>query len=167
MQEQKAEFRRSTKLKISTVCCSTTLCCCSSPEEADPPDSDRYPSISTLAHYLVQEKLDQMIKQSEEDQARRLSEARKGKQKISNDSNSNVSSRSLVMLVAMEKCTQDPRAEFRQSMVEVILKNRITRTKDLRCLLSCYLEMNSEECRAVILEAFHQVCTDIFLCFKC
>lgn len=138
--------------------------------------SDRYASISTISHFMVQERLNQMIKESEEDQARKLTEARKRKQKqvvkkattsSSSNSNNNNNNRRLHLMLAMETSSHNPREDFRRSMVEVILANRIKDPKDLRYILKCYTSMNSVEYRGIILEVFYQVCTDIFFCCKC
>lgn len=71
-----------------------------------------------------------------------------------------------VVMVAMEKCSDDPREDFRVSMMEMILANRIDDPKDLRNLLNYYISMNSEECHDVILEVFHEVCSSLFLACK-
>uniref|UniRef100_A0A803M1R3 Transcription repressor n=1 Tax=Chenopodium quinoa TaxID=63459 RepID=A0A803M1R3_CHEQI len=130
--------RRSNKFKGTGGC--RALCCtnCRTSTEGDESSgsSDRYPSISSLAHHMVQERLDQMIKENEEEKARSLMEARKRKQK--------------------KKSSHDPMEDFRRSMVEVILANRIKEPNDLRYLLKCYITMNSVEYRGIILEAFHQ-----------
>ena len=71
-----------------------------------------------------------------------------------------------IVMVAMEKSSYDPREDFRESITEMIMANRIYEPKDLRRLLNCYVSMNSEEYRSVILEVFHEVCTNVFLCCK-
>ena len=71
-----------------------------------------------------------------------------------------------VVMVAMEKCSYDPRKDFRESMVEMITANRIQEPKDLRSLLNYYVSMNSEY-HGIILEVFHEVCTNLFLSCKC
>ncbi|KAJ8428038.1 hypothetical protein Cgig2_027644 [Carnegiea gigantea] len=98
----------------------------------------------------------------EEDRARKLIEVRKGKQKMvakkgtATTASRINSSRRLALMVAIEKSSVDPRGDFSQSMVEVILANRIEHPRDLRYLLNCYLSMNSKEYKEVILEVFHQ-----------
>lgn len=71
-----------------------------------------------------------------------------------------------VLMVAMEKSSYDPREDFRESMEQMIVANKIREIKDLRRLLNYYVSMNSEEFRGTILEVFHEVCTDLFVCFK-
>ncbi|KAK9681482.1 hypothetical protein RND81_10G006000 [Saponaria officinalis] len=147
-----------------TFCCTNCRISVSSTAAAEGHDSSRpnhTKSISTLAHYLVQERLDQMIKQSQDEEARRLKEARKRKQKIvdRHDSSRVISRKRLVLVVAMEKCSNDPRQDFRRSMVEVILGNKLKEAKDLRYLLKYYISVNYEEYKGVILEAFYQVST--------
>ncbi|KAG6641809.1 hypothetical protein CIPAW_09G098900 [Carya illinoinensis] len=72
-----------------------------------------------------------------------------------------------VLVMAMEKCSYDPREDFRESMVEMIIANRIQEPKDLCSLLNYYISMNSEEYHGIILEIFHEVCTHLFLFRKC
>lgn len=71
-----------------------------------------------------------------------------------------------VVMVAMEKCSNDPKEDFRVSMMEMILANRIEKPKDLRNLLNYYISMNSDECHGVILDVFHEVCSNLFLARK-
>ncbi|KAL5729824.1 hypothetical protein ACHQM5_002720 [Ranunculus cassubicifolius] len=102
---------------------------------------------------LVQEKMDQIVK---ERLARNV--ARKNKAKVIDSSTP-----SCIIMVAMDKYSYDPREDFRGSMSEVIRANRISGPKELRCILNCYLSMNSIESRPIILQVFHEVCTDLFL----
>ncbi|KAL5578747.1 hypothetical protein UlMin_011189 [Ulmus minor] len=140
------------------LCCSSCrLSVSSSSEESTESScSDRFASISSLAHAMVQERLDQMIKEKQE--AVRSTERRR--QRISEGTK-------FVLMVAMEKNTDDPREDFRESMVEMIMANRIEEPKDLRSLLNYYVSMNSEEYHGIILEVFHDVCTRLFLSCKC
>lgn len=72
-----------------------------------------------------------------------------------------------VVMLAMEKCSYDPREDFRESMMEMITVNRLRDAKDLRSLLNYYMSMNSDEYHSLILEIFHEVCTNLFLSCKC
>lgn len=72
-----------------------------------------------------------------------------------------------IVMMAMEKSSHDPREDFRESMVEMIMANRLEEPRDLRGLLNCYVSMNSDEYRGIILEVFHEVCTNMFLSCKC
>ncbi|KAK8477888.1 hypothetical protein V6N11_020975 [Hibiscus sabdariffa] len=65
-----------------------------------------------------------------------------------------------VVMVAMEKCSYDPREDFRKSMAKMITANRIQQPKELRILLNYYVSVNSDEYHGIILEVFHEVCTD-------
>ncbi|KAB2082194.1 hypothetical protein ES319_A05G182600v1 [Gossypium barbadense] len=136
------------------LCCSCRLSVSSS-EEAESSNSDRYASISSLAHAMVQERLDQMIRERQE--TRHTVERRR--QRSSEGTK-------FIVMVAMEKCSYDPREDFSKSMVEMIKANRIQEPKDLRNLLNYYVSMNSEEYHGIILEVFHEVCTNLFLCCK-
>ncbi|GAB4830804.1 hypothetical protein Ancab_004834 [Ancistrocladus abbreviatus] len=121
-------------------------------EEVESSSSNRYASISSLAHFMVQERLDQMIREGQQQEVRR------GKtRKVRRRTNSR-----FILMVAMEKCSCDPREDFRQSMIEMIIENRIEEPKDLRYLLNCYVKMNAEEYKVIILEVFHEVCTNLF-----
>ncbi|KAI9199149.1 hypothetical protein LWI28_028307 [Acer negundo] len=66
------------------------------------------------------------------------------------------------VMVAMEKCSYDPREDFKESMVEMIMANRIEEANDLGSLLNyyiIYMSMNSKEYHGIILEVFYEVLT--------
>ncbi|KAF8414152.1 hypothetical protein HHK36_002151 [Tetracentron sinense] len=123
-------------------CCSCRLSVSSS-EDTDSSSSDRFVPISSLAHAMVQERLDQMIK---ERVGMRNERRNKGR----------VKDTKVIVMVAMDKYSYDPREDFRESMVEMIMANRIEQPKDLRSLLNCYVSMNSNEYRPIILQVFHE-----------
>ncbi|KAI3969251.1 hypothetical protein MKW92_015144 [Papaver armeniacum] len=110
---------------------------------------------------MVQERLDQMIR----DRSTRIDKLRNeglrktSRSKVRLDS---YSTKSIVM-VALDKYSYDPGEDIRESMVEVIMSNQIEEARDLRKLLNCYISMNSAEYRSIILEVFHEVCTNIFM----
>ena len=137
-----------------TFCCSCRLSVSSS-EEGESSNSDRFASISSLAHAMVQERLDQMIRERQE------ARQREKRRRLKSDGTK------FIVMVAMEKSSYDPREDFRESMVEMIMANRLQEPKDLRSLLNYYVTMNSEEYHGMILEVFHEVCTNLFLCCKC
>lgn len=62
---------------------------------------------------------------------------------------------------AIVKCSYDPRRDFRESMVEMIIKNGICEPKDLQELVRCYISLNSDEYHPVILEVFEQIQSDL------
>ncbi|KAK1378348.1 Transcription repressor [Heracleum sosnowskyi] len=132
---------------MKAFCCSSRLSVSSS---HDGPNLDRSTTISSVAHTMVQEKLDHMIKERRE---ARHAERRK----------SRGDETKFVVIVATEKSSYDPREDFRESVVEMITANRIHEPKDLKRLLNYYISMNKEEYRGVILEVFHEVCTCMFL----
>lgn len=138
------------KKKKKSSGCKALCCSCrisvSSSEEAE--SSDRFESnnnISSIAHAMVQERLDQMITEA---RIRRRGER---------------SSTKFVVMVATEMATYDPREDFRESMEQMIVASGIRSPKDLRRLLNYYLAMNSHDFQGVILEVFHEVCTRLFL----
>ncbi|KZV25864.1 hypothetical protein F511_33914 [Dorcoceras hygrometricum] len=133
-------------------CCGCRLSVSSSEEPESSNNSDRFPTVSSIAHAMVQERLDQMIREKRETRNHE-ERMRRGEKK-------------LVIMMAMEKSSCDPREDFRESIKQMIVVNRICEAKDLRRLLSYYVTMNSEKFRAVILEVFHQVCTDLFVYCK-
>ncbi|KAK4342269.1 hypothetical protein RND71_038085 [Anisodus tanguticus] len=158
MQNSKAAAAaKKQKLKgCSALCCSCRLSISSSSEEAESSNSDRYPTISSLTHAMVQERLDKMIREREEaknEERRRRRAERDEKTKF-------------IVMITMEKSSYDPREDFRESIEQMIMTNKIHDTKDLRRLLNYYVSMNAEEYRGVILEVFHEVCTNFFLSCK-
>uniref|UniRef100_A0A6N2KWT7 Transcription repressor n=1 Tax=Salix viminalis TaxID=40686 RepID=A0A6N2KWT7_SALVM len=136
------------KQKLQQRGCKAFCCSCrlsvSSSEEGESSNSDQFASISSLAHAMVQERLDQMIRERQE--ARQREKRRRPKS----------DGAKFIVMVAMEKSSYDPREDFRDSMVEMIMANRLQETKDLRSLLNYYVTMNSEEYHGMILEVFHE-----------
>lgn len=138
------------------LCCSCRISVSSSEEGESSSSLDRFPSISSIAHAMVQDRLDQIIREREEATSReRIRQTRRRREETK-----------FVVLVAMEKSSYDPREDFRESMEEMIMTNRIHEAKDLRRLLNYYLTMNSKDFRGIILEVFHDVCTALFLYHK-
>ncbi|KAF4399563.1 hypothetical protein G4B88_022646 [Cannabis sativa] len=152
------------------LCCSSCRLSVSSSEETESTSSDRFASVSSLAHAMVQERLEQMIREREMKTINsNLAERRRQRVSCSSSSDQGTSSSSrtkFVLMVAMEKCSNDIREDFRESMVEMIMANRIREPKDLRSLLNYYVSMNSDEYHGVILEIFHEVCSRLFLSCK-
>ncbi|XP_022874133.1 transcription repressor OFP1-like [Olea europaea var. sylvestris] len=62
---------------------------------------------------------------------------------------------------AVVKSSKDPRRDFRESMVEMIVENNIRASKDLEELLACYLSLNSDEYHDLIINVFKQIWFDI------
>ncbi|KAL5842433.1 hypothetical protein ACOSQ3_013036 [Xanthoceras sorbifolium] len=154
-------------------CCSNCRLSVSSSEEADHQssnsNSDRnFASISSLAHAMVQERLDQMINRERLDQAS-VHRDRSRKQIRDHDDHHHHQQgiTRFIVMVAMEKCSYDPREDFRESMIEMIVANRIEDAKDLRSLLNYYMSMNSKEYHGIILEVFYEVCSNLFPFCKC
>ncbi|CAA0825155.1 Transcription repressor OFP3 [Striga hermonthica] len=136
-------------------CCGVCRLSVSSQEsEISEKNSEKFHGISRIAHAMVQERLDQMIREREEERKRERTVGRSRRENIATK---------FVVMVAMERTSFDPREDFRESMVEMIVSSKIHEAKDLRRLLNYYLEMNSEESRGIILEVFHEVCTDLFV----
>lgn len=155
--EYKKQQQKIQQRGCRALCCSCRLSVSSSEEAAESSSaSDRYASISSLAHAMVQERLDQMIREKQQMEARH-----KERRRLKNEGIK------FVVMVAMEKSSYDPREDFRESMVEMILANRLQEPKDLRSLLNYYISMNSQDYHGIILEVFHEVCTNLFLYCKC
>ncbi|XP_010558004.1 PREDICTED: transcription repressor OFP6-like [Tarenaya hassleriana] len=64
--------------------------------------------------------------------------------------------------VAVEKDSDDPYLDFRQSMLHMILENEIYSKDDLRELLNCFLRLNAPFHQAVILRAFTDIWDGVF-----
>lgn len=62
---------------------------------------------------------------------------------------------------AVVKNSSDPRRDFRDSMMEMIVENNIRASKDLEDLLACYLSLNSNEYHDVIVKVFEQIWFDL------
>ncbi|XP_010539220.1 PREDICTED: probable transcription repressor OFP9 [Tarenaya hassleriana] len=120
-------------------------------------------SLSSLTHYMVQEKLDQMIRERQEATHQEKITQRRRRTRTRTRSGGGRNTKFIVMM-AMEKYSYDPREDFRDSMVEMIISNRISDADELRSLLEYYLSMNPLDHRPVILEIFYEVCSDLFLC---
>ncbi|KAK4369029.1 hypothetical protein RND71_012821 [Anisodus tanguticus] len=160
MQNSKAAADKKQKLKgCSALRCSCRLSVSSSSEEAESSNSDRYPTISSLTHSMVQERLDKMIREREE--AKNEERGRRRMRRAEREEKTK-----FIVMIAMEKSSYDPREDFRESIEQMIMANRIHDTKDLRRLLNYYVSMNAEEYRGIILEVFHEVCTSFFLSCK-
>ncbi|MED6114826.1 hypothetical protein PIB30_084173 [Stylosanthes scabra] len=64
--------------------------------------------------------------------------------------------------VAVEKESDDPYLDFRQSMLQMILENEIYSKEDLRELLNCFLQLNSPYHHGVIVRAFTEIWNGVF-----
>jgi len=64
---------------------------------------------------------------------------------------------------AVVKSSKDPHRYFKESMVEMIVKNNIKTSKDLEELLACYLSLNSDHYHHLIIKVFKQIWFDIQL----
>ncbi|XP_010543161.1 PREDICTED: transcription repressor OFP1 [Tarenaya hassleriana] len=62
---------------------------------------------------------------------------------------------------AVVKASVDPVRDFKDSMVEMIMENNITTSKDLEELLACYLSLNSDEYHHIIIAVFKQIWLDL------
>ncbi|CAI0423873.1 unnamed protein product [Linum tenue] len=73
---------------------------------------------------------------------------------------SSSSKKSLSGCLAVVKSSFDPQTDFRESMVEMIVENKLSASKDLEDLLACYLSLNSDEYHEVIIKVFKQIWFD-------
>ncbi|XP_038905777.1 transcription repressor OFP1-like [Benincasa hispida] len=69
--------------------------------------------------------------------------------------------RSLSDSLAIVKSTNDPHRDFRESMVEMIVENKISASNELEDLLACYLSLNTEEYHDIIVKVFKQIWFDM------
>ncbi|XP_071741121.1 transcription repressor OFP1-like [Rutidosis leptorrhynchoides] len=66
--------------------------------------------------------------------------------------------RNLTESFAIVKSSYDPKQDFKESMIEMIVENNISKSsKDLEDLLACYLSLNSHEYHGVIVKAFEEI----------
>ena len=64
----------------------------------------------------------------------------------------------------MEKCSYDPKQDFKESMVEMILEKELHQDSyDLMELLQCYLSLNSQKFHNIIIRAYAEVWVDILI----
>ncbi|OVA20016.1 Ovate protein family [Macleaya cordata] len=116
------------KKYCSPFCCS---CRYSVSSLDDPGDGSNYSEqaggpISSIAHAMVQERLDQMIRE------RMVVDSRnEGRKKKNKNNKRRVDDTKCIIMVAMDKYSYNPREDFRESMIEVIMANRIEEAKDL------------------------------------
>ncbi|KAB1222449.1 hypothetical protein CJ030_MR2G027683 [Morella rubra] len=64
--------------------------------------------------------------------------------------------------VAVEKDSDDPYLDFRQSMLQMIMENEIYSKDDLRELLNCFLQLNSPYHHGLIVKAFTEIWNGVF-----
>ncbi|XP_062112573.1 transcription repressor OFP6-like [Humulus lupulus] len=64
--------------------------------------------------------------------------------------------------VAVEKDSDDPYLDFRQSMLQMILENEIYSKDDLRELLNCFLQLNAPSHHGIIVRAFTEIWDGVF-----
>ncbi|KGN58701.1 transcription repressor OFP2 [Cucumis sativus] len=69
--------------------------------------------------------------------------------------------RSLNDSLAIVKSTKDPQRDFRESMVEMIVENKISGSNELEDLLACYLSLNTDEYHDIIVKVFKQIWFDM------
>ncbi|GMH09982.1 hypothetical protein Nepgr_011823 [Nepenthes gracilis] len=64
--------------------------------------------------------------------------------------------------VAIEKESDDPYFDFRQSMLQMIRENEIRSKDDLKELLNCFLQLNSPCLHGIIIRAFTEIWNNFF-----
>ncbi|KAK6942555.1 Ovate protein family, C-terminal [Dillenia turbinata] len=64
--------------------------------------------------------------------------------------------------VAVEKDSDDPYLDFRQSMLQMILEKEIYAKDDLRELLNCFLQLNPPYHHEIIVRAFTEIWDSVF-----
>ncbi|KAK8972493.1 hypothetical protein V6N11_018854 [Hibiscus sabdariffa] len=64
--------------------------------------------------------------------------------------------------LAVEKDSEDPYLDFRQSMLQMILEKEIYSKDDLKELLNCFLQLNSPYHHGVIVRAFTEIWNGVF-----
>ncbi|KAK4478780.1 hypothetical protein RD792_014279 [Penstemon davidsonii] len=64
--------------------------------------------------------------------------------------------------VAVEKDSDDPYLDFRQSMLQMILEKEIYSKNDLKELLNCFLQLNSPYYHGTIVRAFTEIWNGVY-----
>ncbi|CAI9766399.1 unnamed protein product [Fraxinus pennsylvanica] len=64
--------------------------------------------------------------------------------------------------VAVEKDSDDPYLDFRQSMLQMILEKEIYSKNDLKELLNCFLQLNSPYYHGIIVRAFTEIWNGVY-----
>ncbi|KAL1549269.1 transcription repressor OFP6-like [Salvia divinorum] len=64
--------------------------------------------------------------------------------------------------VAVEKDSDDPYLDFRQSMLQMILEKEIYSKDDLKQLLNCFLQLNSPYYHRIIVRAFTEIWNGVY-----
>ncbi|KAL0916568.1 hypothetical protein M5K25_014092 [Dendrobium thyrsiflorum] len=166
-------YKAAAELRIKTKSSCGALCCCgcsgigsrlsvsssSSASSYDIVSSGTEPlqTLSSLAHAMVQERLSRMI---DEERRRVVGDGGRWRRQ----GQGCIGAGKVIILVAMDKSSYEPRRDFKESMMEVITSKGLEEPKELRSLLNCYISMNPGEQRQAILEAFHEVCSAMFSC---
>ncbi|KAJ4903708.1 Ovate family protein [Raphanus sativus] len=78
------------------------------------------------------------------------------------DNTSSSSATPSTAAVAVEKDSEDPYLDFRQSMLQMILENEIYSKDDLRELLNCFLSLNEPYHHGMIIRAFSEIWEGVF-----
>ncbi|XP_074311838.1 transcription repressor OFP6-like [Silene latifolia] len=69
--------------------------------------------------------------------------------------------------VAVEKESNDPYVDFRQSMLQMIVENEIYSKGELKELLNCFLQLNPPSLHGVIIRVFTEIWNGFFFSGKC
>lgn len=64
--------------------------------------------------------------------------------------------------VAVEKDSDDPYLDFRQSMLQMILEKELYSKDDLKELLNCFLQLNAPSHHEIIVRAFTEIWNGVF-----
>ncbi|XP_057457692.1 transcription repressor OFP6-like [Lotus japonicus] len=68
----------------------------------------------------------------------------------------------LINSIAIEKDSKDPHKDFRHSMLQMIFEREIYSESELQQLLECFLQLNAPCHHHIIIQAFIEICEEIF-----
>lgn len=93
-----------------------------------------------------------------------ISESDTNHQNPNNNNNNNMPKPSpkLVDSIAVEKDSNDPHKDFRASILQMILEREIYTETELQELLECFLQLNATCHHQVIVQAFMEICEEVF-----
>ncbi|KAK7306490.1 hypothetical protein VNO77_44435 [Canavalia gladiata] len=90
-----------------------------------------------------------------------IEDMRKAKLKMKKEREEIVEEAPVLDSFAVIKCSLDPKQDFRDSMIEMITENQISKPGEMEELLTYYLTLNADEHHDLIIKVFRQVWFDM------
>lgn len=90
-----------------------------------------------------------------------IEDMRKAKLKVKKERKEIVEETPELDSFAVIKSSLDPKQDFRDSMIEMIMEKQISQPQEMEELLACYLTLNADEYHDLIIKVFRQVWFDM------